>query len=479
MNTRSSLFTIALGVLIGSSAGAAAPVAVARHHPPPPTDVDPVLRWNEIALGAVAEDHSATFGPAEQGGPTRAARALAIVHAAIYDAVNSIDGSSTPYLIRVPVGRHDEASVEAAVATAGHDTLATLYPAQTAVFDAALRTDLDQISHGSRVAHGTVVGRSAAHRILAARRRDGADAEVSYTPGLDPGDHREDPINPAQGFLTPHWGAVTPFVIESAAAFRSPPPPNLASREYAEAFDEVNRLGGDGAITATDRTAEQTEIGLYWAYDGAKGLGPPPRLYNQITRVIAEDMGNTVVENARLFALVNLALADAGIACWETKYVYDFWRPILGIRESDPGTGPSGRGDGNPSTIGDTEWTPLCAPASNQKNAKNFTPPFPAYPSGHATFGAAMFRIIERFYGTDDIPFTFVSDELNGITTDNHGVARPLAPRSFTRLRDATLENALSRIYLGIHWQFDATAGIDMGVAIADHVYATALVPVD
>jgi hypothetical protein len=174
--------------------------------------------------------------------------------------------------------------------------------------------------------------------------------------------------------------------------------------------------------------------------------------------------------------LINLALADAGIACWESKYTYDFWRPVLGVRESDPGTGPSGLGDGNPLTTGDPSWTPLGAPASNQSGT-NFTPPFPAYPSGHASFGGAFFRMLERFYGTDAIAFTFVSDELNGVTTDWEGNVRPRSPRSFATLSEAKAENARSRIYLGIHWNFDALEGIAMGDAIADHVFEHALRP--
>src|SRR5262249_22610395 len=154
---------------------------------------------------------------------------------------------------------------------------------------------------------------------------------------------------------------------------------------------------------------------------------------NQITRVIAVQQHNTIVQNARLFALVNIAMADAGIGSWESKYTYDFWRPVVAIREADTGTGPTGLGDGNPLTTGDTKWTPLGSPMTNM-TMNNFTPPFPAYPSGHATFGSALFRTIALFYGTDNIPFTFMSDEMNGVTLDNVGNVRPYAPRSFTTL---------------------------------------------
>ncbi|MGH7288164.1 MAG: vanadium-dependent haloperoxidase, partial [Myxococcota bacterium] len=379
---------------------------------------DPVLRWNEVALEVVAEDHSGTFGAPEQGSPTRAARALAIVHAAIHDAVSAIDGSYEPYHMQMKAPPHT--SIDAAVARAGHDTLVALYPAQHEVFAVALAQDLASVPDARERRAGERVGAHAAHHLLHSRRADGSQAEVVYTPGDLPGQHRVDPLHPAQGFLTPGWGAVTPFVLPSGDALRSPPPPALGSAAYAAAFLEVKDFG---VATESMRTPDQTEIGIYWAYDGTRGLGPPPRLYNQIVRGIAEQMDNDVVENARLFALVNLAMADAGIACWETKYVYNFWRPVLGVREADPDTGPSGLGDGNPFTSGDTDWTPLGAPASNQSGT-DFTPPFPAYPSGHATFGAALFRMLERFYGTDDVAFSFVSDELNGVTTDSAGGVR-------------------------------------------------------
>jgi hypothetical protein len=166
-------------------------------------------------------------------------------------------------------------------------------------------------------------------------------------------------------------------------------------------------------------------------------------------------------------------MADAGIAIWESKFHYDLWRPVTGIREADPGTGPTGRGDGNNRTHGDVNFSPLGAPASNLQGP-NFTPPFPAYPSGHAGFGGALFQTLRRFYGTDDIPFTFISDEFNGRTADNNGNIRPLIPRSFNLLSEAEEENGQSRIYLGIHWSFDKTQGIAQGRRVARYVYENA-----
>jgi hypothetical protein len=247
----------------------------------------------------------------------------------------------------------------------------------------------------------------------------------------------------------------------------------MNSAAYAEAYNEVKSLGGDGIITPTVRTEEQTQIGIYWAYDGTPSLCAPPRLYNQIAVHIADQMGTNVVDLARLLALLNVAMADAGTAIWESKFFYQLWRPITGIREADPGTGPSGTGDGNPDTIGDATFSPLGAPASNL-TGPDFTPPFPAYPSGHAGFGGALFETLRRFYGTDNIPFTFVSDEFNGVTLDNEGNPRALVPRSFSTLSQAEEENGQSRIYLGIHWAYDKTEGITQGRRVAEYVFKRA-----
>jgi hypothetical protein len=250
----------------------------------------------------------------------------------------------------------------------------------------------------------------------------------------------------------------------------------MTSAEYTEAFNEAKRLGGDGVNTPTERTADQTFAGIFWAYDGTPSLCAPPRLYNQIAVQIAKQRSSGAMATARLLALVNTSLADVGIAIWESKFFYDFWRPVTGIREADAGTGPSGAGDGNPDTLGDPNFMPLGAPGSNL-NGPNFTPPFPSYPSGHGGFGGALFQMLRRFYGTDRIAFTFVSDEFNGKTRDNNGNLRPLRPRSFSRLSQAEEENGQSRIYLGIHWAFDKTEALTQGERIADYVYFRAFRP--
>jgi hypothetical protein len=271
------------------------------------------------------------------------------------------------------------------------------------------------------------------------------------------------------------WGDVKPFVLRSGSQFRVPPPPALDSRAYAVAFDEVKRLGGDGVVTATERSDDQTHAGLYWAYDGTPSLCAPPRLYNQIATQLTRHLTN-VGALARVYALVNVSMADAGIAIWESKYHYKLWRPVTGIRESDAGTGPTGAGDGNVDTIGDPTWSPLGAPASNL-TGPNFTPPFPAYPSGHAGFGGALFQTLRNLFQTDRVPFTFVSDEWNGETLGNDGQVRPLRPRSFASLSQAEEENGQSRIYLGIHWSYDKTQGIAQGRRVANFVFQNAFEP--
>ena len=427
---------------------------------------DVILQWNAVALDGVKGDYALGHTP-DQGGPTRDSRALAIVHAAMFDAVNSIDGHFTPYLTVAPNAKG--ASLEAAVAQAAHDTLVQLYPSQTATFDAALSSTLAAVPNGQAENKGISVGRYVAAAILAARAADGSNATSDYHTIGKPGHHQPAPLHQNQGFLTTEWGQVTPFAVPSVTPLLSPPPSALDSAEYTAAYAEVAALGGDGVTTPTVRTAEQTQIGIFWGYDGSPGLGTPPRMYNQITRIVADQQHNNVYDNARLFALVNIAMADGGIQAWDVKYVYDFWRPVIAIRAANT--------DGNPLTTRDADWTPLGAPRSNDPGGTNFTPPFPAYTSGHATFGAAMFRTLADFYGRDDITFSFNSDEFNGVTKDQDGSVRPVVTRTFPSFSAAAEENGQSRIYLGIHWSFDKVKGVQAGNAVADYVVANLLRP--
>jgi hypothetical protein len=451
----------------------------------PKNALDSIHRWNAIAINASGLDHTPLapgeiriFG--EQLGPGRASRAMAIVHIAIFDSVNAILGGYQSYTgiqaVKPPV------SLDAAVAQAAHDTLAALYPSQASAFDSLLADDLAKISNKNERANGISLGQRAAAAILSLRTNDGAQlAEprvgVSYFPSSQAGHWRQDPISLIPLALGAHWGECKTFVIQSGSQFRLPPPPAMNSPEYLTAYNEVKSLGGDGVHTSSARTPDQSFIGIFWAYDGTPSLCAPPRLYNQITVRIADQMHLGTLDLARLLALANTAMADSGMTIWESKYYYDFWRPIGGIRESDLGIGPTGLGDGNSSTTGDPMFTPMGAPASNL-TGPNFTPPFPAYPSGHAGFGGALFQTMRRFFGTDNIAFTFVSDEFNGVTKDNAGNVRPLMPRSFSTLSQPEEENGQSRIYLGIHWSFDKTQGITQGRNVANYVFDHAFTPV-
>jgi hypothetical protein len=445
-----------------------------------------VRHWNSMALDATGLDHTPVlpgetrvFG--EQLGPTRASRAMAIIHIAMFEAVNSVLGGYESYTDIPPAKRG--ASVSAAIMQAAHDSMAAMYPSQKPTFDTALASELNQIPTSHAKTDGIAAGARAAAAILAMRKNDGSQ-KAEPTLGVDfftsdaPGKWRRDPIGQSPIALGAYWGSVRPFFLKSGKQFRAPPPPSLTSPEYAGAYNEAKLIGGDGVTTPTIRTADQMDIGTYWAYDGTPTLCAPPRLYNQITMHIADQMhtSSDVRALARLLALVNGSLADTAIVCWESKFFYQFWRPVTGIRESDKGTGPTGAGDGNPATIGDTTFTPLGAPASNLMGP-NFTPPFPSYPSGHGAFGGALFQTLRNFYGKDKVPFTFTSDEFNGVTRDHGGNVRPLLPRSFSSFSQAEDENGQSRIYLGIHWNFDKTQAIPQGESVANFVFAHAFQP--
>ena len=464
-----------------------APSPVTRHPAPHGgTVADWVRHWNEIAIDATGLDHTPVapgeqrvFG--EQFGPGRASRAMAIVHTAMFDAVNAIEGGYSGYTGLAPA--RPETSSRAAIAQAAHDTLAALFPSQAASMDQALAVAMAGLPSGRPITDGIDVGRRAAAAILARRANDGSQyveprVGIDFITSDEVGKWRQDPVSLIPLALGARWGSVKPFVLRAGDQFRAPTPPALKSSQYATAYNEVKRVGGDGVVTATIRTTEQTFIGTYWAYDGTPSLCAPPRLYNQIAMQIAERANLSALEMARLLALVNVAMADAGISVWESKYYYQYWRPITGIREADAGTGPTGLGDDNPATEGDIGFTPLGAPASNL-SGPNFTPPFPAYPSGHAGFGGALFETLGNFFGTDDIAFTFVSDEFDGVTKDHNGQVRPLLPRHFSSLSQAEEENGQSRIYLGIHWSFDKTEGIMQGRRVADYVFENVFQPID
>lgn len=478
--------------------------------------MDPILYWNEVSLEANRVSH--TNGKNEQTGPPLSSRALAIVHLAMYDAFARVSGNLAPlapYLTDLPPAP-PEASRNAAVASAAHATLSKLFPSQKAFFDLK-HTQAELQEPGLKDGHD--FGLLVAQQILADRKDDPDASDNGYAASMARGAHRPDPDNPEQGYHAPFYGANSKcFAVDER--FENLPPPAPGTPDYTRALRQVRGRGIApellGSVPAASRrTVDQTLIGVYWAYDGAAGLGTPPRLYNQIVREIAGARENTEEQNARLFALVNVALADAGILAWEQKYIHDFWRPVVGIREHDLSMGPAGEGNNNIDNDCHPYWLPLGAPATNSMVAatnamypcvhlltgkvKNFTPPFPAYPSGHATFGAAAFHIVRRFYGIDaddtspDILFedrTFVSDEHNGVNKDNNGTVRPKHVRDFPNgLWQMIEENSLSRIYLGVHWAFDGFAvdssgvpdftqnigGVPLGINIANNIFDTGM----
>ncbi len=309
---------------------------------------DPVRRWNAIALDATALDHTPpepgdthTFG--EQLGPGRASRAMAIVHIAMCDALTALTRRYESFTgVQAGKGAH---SYEAAIAQAARDTLVALYPSQQATFDQALAAELAGVSSKKARANGADLGRRVAATLLATREADGSEvAEVSI--GIDyftddaAGRWRQDPVSLIPVALGAGWGKCLPFVLEKADHFRVPPPPAMESAEYAAAYEEAKSLGGDGIITPTVRTPEQTFIGIFWAYDGTPSLCAPPRLYNLVALQIAQQTRLDTHSLARLLALVNVAMADAGMAAWDSKYHWDFWRPVIGIREAEVGHRP-------------------------------------------------------------------------------------------------------------------------------------------
>ncbi len=421
-----------------------------------------LVTWSEQALAADALDHTPpASGEAriagEQFGPLRSSRAFAIVHLAMYDAVQSIGGEYRTYTA-MPCQPHVD--MDAAIAVAAHDTLVNLYPSQTPIFARALRAELSANLSPTRQA-GMDVGARAAERVLRLRTNDGSQRpEPNYGDlnlKVGPGMWAPDAVSQATIALGGYWMNVTPFALTSAQQFRAPAPYALSSVQWRADLDDVRDYGGDGVHAPTLRTKEQEQVGRFWGYDIPAKIGTPPRLYNQIAMTVARRKGliNKPAELSRLLAAVNVSMADAAISAWESKYFYNVWRPTNAIRATAVRDG------------GDPNWTALGAAASNSPSP-TFMPPFPAYPSGHATIGGALFETLEQLVG--DTSFTQVSDEFNGITTDSNGRARPFLPRTFLSLKDAEAENARSRTFIGIHWRHDETAGIKMGNSVSNYV---------
>jgi PAP2 superfamily/Vanadium chloroperoxidase N-terminal domain len=417
-----------------------------------------VLVWHERALEANAVDHTPpaageTRVAGEQGGPPKSTRALAIVQIAVNDAVQSIAGKYETFT-GLPVD--NRADMSAAVASAAHDTLVALYPSQRATFDKALASDLSQNYSAAREA-GVARGALAAKNILKLRAGDGSElGEPTYAElnlAKAPGIWSPDTLSNFPIAFGGNWPKVKPFTMTSAKQFRAAPPHKVGSPEYKADFKDVKSLGGD-PNTPNARTEDQTVVGGYWGYNGPAKIGAANRLYSQIVVTIAKNkgLGRKPVELSRVLALANVAMADAAIGAWDSKFFYNVWRPGNAIRSTPVSEG------------GDPTWRPLGAAKTNSMDP-SWTLPFPSYPSGHSTIGTAALQVVRRVLG--DTAFTFTSDEYNGISTDL-GVVRPRLPRTFPNLDAAVLENTRSRVYIGLHWRNDGTAGIKMGSSIAD-----------
>lgn len=462
--------------------------------------MDPILYWNGVALEADRTAHTRPHDSERVSrGPTGASRTLAIVHLAMHDAWFSINTGTWPTWLAASPVPDPGASADAAVAAAAHATLSRLYPNQKAAFDLAHQgAGLAEPGLADGHAHGLAV----AQAVLGARQGDPGSGDDGYAASIARHAHRPDPVNPAQGYHAPHYGAPSRcFAVTTRHTLDDPP--LSGSVPYERALAEVRGKGiapehaGSPPAAFVPRTAEETLIAIFWAYDGAKGIGTPPRLYNQIVRAVAVQQNHTVAQNARLFALVNTAMGDAGILAWDDKYRHDLWRPVVGIREEHPSMGPTGMAGSGLDPDCDPSWLPLGAPSTNRPGVPNFTPPFPAYPSGHATFGAAALQVTRRFCGeTADAPddladgLGFVSEELNGVNVDNRGVVRPRHVREFDDgLWGMIEENGRSRVYLGVHWVFDAFAvdtdgkmdlsenigGVKLGLDIANNLWTDGL----
>jgi PAP2 superfamily/Vanadium chloroperoxidase N-terminal domain len=455
-----------------------------------------LLAWNDAMLDANALDHTEASGVAgDQQGPTRNSRAFAIIQIAVYDAVNSFNKKFEPFspgLSQAPSG----ASKDAAIAYAAYTTLSAMYPRQQVRLDALLASDLSQIKGNAKsIADGQAVGIAAANAILGARVNDGAGpagtspvvafgaggaiaggttnifgepvnggqtAAPRWAPDRGPADDGVAPLRNAA--LGANWGAVDPFVLTSGKQFRIPAYPAPGTPRFRAAYNDVFTNGGEdiAGVVGTNNTAAKQFIGNFWGYDGAPLLGTPPRLYNQIAIVVANAQGlKDVDEYARLLALVNVTMGDSGIAAWDSKYFHNYWRPGNGVRDA--------ASDGDAQTVPLNSWRPFGASVINGEVPERFTPPFPAYPSGHATFGAAMAQSLTSVFG-NNVRFTFVSDEYNGEGIDPKAEEgeelRPLVPVRYRSLLSAQQENGRSRVFNGVHWEPDDTEGQNLGTSI-------------
>lgn len=393
---------------------------------------DVIGDWNLIA-----QQNTIPLRPTAHG----QSRGIAMVQGAVYDAVNAIDGTYRPYLLDPhAVGAQPWFSQDAAAATAAYRVLVAIAaPGQLPALDKAYADTMTAI-HDAYKAEGAAVGAAAAEAMLAFRKNDGflAPFDWSLVIGPGPGDWR--PVTPTA--LDPDaWvGQAKPFLIESPAQFRSPGPYHLESAAYARDFNEVKELG---ALNSATRTADQTAAAVFWQF-------PPIALYNGVARDLATRFHLGTAEQARLYAMINLAAADGSISCWNDKWYWSFWRPRAAIREADT--------DGNPHTLADPAWESLFAPATATTPPLG-TPPFPDHPSGHGCVSGATLKAFQYFFGTDRVSFDVVGGRtLNGVT---------IPPRHFERFSDAAEEIVGARIWGGIHFRNADVQGVEIGRKVA------------
>jgi|SRR5688572_15320770 hypothetical protein len=413
---------------------------------------DVVTEWNAVAANAAL---AACIAPTDN--PLHESRMYAMTHLAIHDALNAIDRRSRPYAF------HGQAaagtSIDAAVAAAAHRVMVTLiaqipFPpaclvAGIAVVEGAYTNALAAIPGGPAKLDGIALGEAAASAILTLRADDGSDTplfDFDYPQGTEPGEYR---FTPGFDFVfAPGWADVTPFALQRSNQFRPAPPYRIASKKYADDFNEVKDLGGDDVTTPSLRTNDQTEVARFWVESS-------PLQWNRIARTVSESQGLTPWENARLFGLLNVALADGYIGSFEAKRHYNFWRPVTAIREGDT--------DGNPATAGDPTWTPLVP-----------TPPITDHDSGHSTEGGAAAEVLRLFFHDDAIAFSICSFTLLAGSRCNEPGA---IFRSFASFSEAEAENGVSRILVGFHFRHAVTEGIKHGRHIGRRAVTQILKP--
>jgi len=439
--------------------------------------LDPVGFWNDVAMEVHRLDYAG--GPADQPGPTCASRALAMVHVAMYNAwLTSGEPWRGEGAAPVPYPSAPAPSLTAdrvaALGSAAATMLVALFPRQRAFVTA--RTASFAAMRGATPAlpalhEGEQHGRQTARRLLAHRAADHAAQAPVYAPGGAPGAHRPDPVGAPVDDVGPHWGEVTRFCppLEPGGPY-APAPPLLSSEGFAADYEEVLRKGAESGGAWCTRTPDETERGLFWAYDGAMSIGTPPRLYNQCARALfakleGEGRGLDALLRLRLLARMHAAMADAAIECWKLKYTYNLWRPVVAIRGWSAGYG------GERPLPADPRWRPHGSPLTNVIAGVASTPPFPSYPSGHAALGVAAFEVLRDALAAVepalvDLPFVVTSDELNGVSLDPTGRTRPHSPRVLT-LERAMAECAEAGVWLGVHWRFDGVAGRTLGLRVA------------